>query len=144
MEFKVVRSHPVYFNHSIVLKTLKYQSYEYFVVGAPVTKIGELYVSIIAQNERKYENNEYLDISDISKIVSNFIKNNTGYEFECNIGLSLSNKIQTDNVSYFDRTYRYSDYIYQFPGEIYMCMAHNECEPNKIYIIVGGIDKNDN
>lgn len=143
IEFKVIRSHPTCNHHSIVLKTIDDKA-RYIIVGSPSSIIGELYASIIAENERKYENNNYLNIEDISKIIYAFKDKHPEYNFECIIGQSLNQIIKTENVCYYGKTYAESDVIYQFPGDMYMCMVYNECEPDKIYIMVGGLDKDDN
>ena len=141
--FKVIRSNQSYSNHTIILQNLNDQN-SYTLINAPSGLIGDLYCIIAVINESKYMESKYLDINDISKIVSEFGSKNQDINFELNIGLSLSLLIQSDNVNYCGKTYKESDYIYEFPGDMHMCMVYNHCEGNKIYIMVGGLDKDDN
>ena len=141
--FKVVRSNPYHSNHITVLQNLDNLD-RYGLIHVPHGIIGDLYSIIVVSNESKYAESKYLDIADINKIVSEFISKNQDINFELNIGLSLSLLIKSDNVNYYGKTYKESDYIYEFPGDMHMCMVYNNCEPNKIYIMVGGLDKDDN
>lgn len=141
--FKVIRSNPCYGNHTIVLQDLDNPD-QYTLINTPSGFIGDLYSIIIVTNESKYAESKCLDISDISNIVSEFRLKNQDIIFELNIGLPLSLQINSDNVNYYDKTYEESDYIYEFPGDMHMCMVYNHCEGNKIYIMNGGLGKNDN
>ena len=144
LSFKIIRSNPNYPNHSIILKEINTNKNNYIVINSPIGVIGDLYTLIIINNEEKREKNEYLDIRDISCIISEFESKNPDSNFELNIGLSLSLPISTDNVNYYGKTYKESDYIYEFPGNMYMCMVANDCEPDRIYIMVGGLEENGN
>lgn len=141
--FKVIRCNPNYSNHTIVLQDLN-DSESYTLINTPNGIIGDLYSIIVVSNEAKYAESKYLDINDISSIVSEFKTQNPDINFKLTIGLSLSLPIKSDNINYYGKTYEESDYIYKFPGDMYMCMVYNHCEGDEIYIMVGGLNKNDN
>lgn len=141
--FKVIRAKPDNSNHTVILQDLNNPE-SYVLINTPNSILGDLYSIIIVSNERRYEESKYLDIHDIAGIISEFKSKYPDTRFELNIGLSLSLPIDTNNVNYYGKTYRDSDYIYEFPGDMYMCMVANDCEPDKIYIMVGGLDKDDN
>ena len=141
--FKVLRSNPYYINHTIVLQDLDNPD-SYTLINSPSGAIGDLYSIIVVSNESKYAESEYLSIHDISSIVSELRSKNPDIDFELNIGLSISLPIKSDNINYYGKTYEESDYIYEFPGDMHMCMVYNQCEGNKIYIMNGGLGKNDN